>query len=41
MSTRKLNLQPEIQGVHIMFEDPLFFPAPLFLVQTSIYRIDQ
>ena len=29
MSTRKLNLLPEIQGVH-MLDDPLFLPAPIF-----------
>ena len=29
MSSRKLNLQLIIQGVH-MFDDPLFIPAPKF-----------
>ena len=40
MSTRKLNLPPKIHGVH-MFDDPLFYPAPIFLVQTSRHRIDK
>ena len=29
MSSRKLNLPPIIQREH-MFDDPLFFPAPIF-----------
>ena len=40
MSSRQLNLPLVIQEVR-KFDDPLFFPAPIFLVQTSRYRTDK